>query len=215
MRVVAYLRVSSDEQASSGAGIEAQRAAILAEAKRRGWQEADIEFIEDLGFSAKNINRPGLQLALEALKRGDAKALVVAKMDRLSRSLLDFTQIMAEAQKQGWCLIALDSPADPSTPTGEAMISILATLAQWERRVIGLRTREALAIKRKEGVRLGRPRTLPDQVRKRIKRERAKQRSLGAIAAALNADRVPTAHGGARWHASTVRAVLAGSRSLS
>jgi DNA invertase Pin-like site-specific DNA recombinase len=200
--------VSSDEQASSGAGIEAQRAAILAEAKRRGWREADIDFIEDLGFSAKNTNRPGLQLALEALKKGDAKALVVAKMDRLSRSLLDFTQIMAEAQKQGWCLIALDSPADPSTPTGEVMISILATLAQWERRVIGERTRAALAVKREEGVRLGRPLSLPGAVRERIASERNAGRSLSAIAEILNEERVPTGQGGRQWWPSTVRAAL-------
>jgi DNA invertase Pin-like site-specific DNA recombinase len=208
MRLIAYLRVSTDEQANSGAGIEAQRAAIFAEAKRRGWNEADIQWIEDAGYSGKSTNRPGLQLALEALRRGEAKALVISKMDRLSRSLLDFVTIMAEAQKQGWCLIALDAPADPSTPTGEAMVSILATLAQWERRVIGIRTKEALAIKKQEGVRLGRPRTLPDRVRKRIQRERAKKKSLAAIADALNRDQIPTGHGGARWHPSTVRAVL-------
>jgi DNA invertase Pin-like site-specific DNA recombinase len=211
MRLIAYLRVSTDEQANSGAGIEAQRAAILAEASRRGWGEADVQFIEDLGYSGKSANRSGLQLALEALKKGEAKALVVSKMDRLSRSLLDFVTIMAVAQKQGWCLIALDAPADPSSPSGEAMMSVLATFSQLERRLIGQRTREALAVKRQEGVRLGRPRTLPAQVRRRIQRERGKQKSLAAIAAALNADEVATAHGGARWHASTVRAVLTSS----
>jgi hypothetical protein len=66
-----------------------------------------------------------------------------------------------------------------------------------------------LAIKRKEGVKLGRPRTLPERVRKRIQRERGKRKSFAAIAAALNADKVATAHGGARWYASTVRNVLA------
>jgi DNA invertase Pin-like site-specific DNA recombinase len=184
-RVVGYLRVSTDEQANSGAGIEAQRAAILAEAERRGWSAADVEFIEDTA-SGKSTKRPGLQLAREALKRGDASALVVAKMDRLSRSLLDFTGIMAEAQRQGWALIALDCPADPSTPTGEAMASILATFAQLERRLIGQRTREALAVKRAQGVQLGRPRSLPAKVRKRIQRERAAGASLSAIARTLN-----------------------------
>src|SRR5689334_12432638 len=118
---IGYLRVSSDEQANSRAGMEAQRASILAEARRRGWEEADIRWIEDAGYSGKDTRRPGLRLALEVLTRGEASGLVVAKMDRLSRSLLDFTQIMAAAQRQGWALIALDCPADPSTPTGEAM----------------------------------------------------------------------------------------------
>ena len=59
MRVLAYLRVSTGEQAESGLGIEAQRQAILAEAARRGW--SNVEFIEDSGFSGKTINRPGLR----------------------------------------------------------------------------------------------------------------------------------------------------------
>jgi DNA invertase Pin-like site-specific DNA recombinase len=205
--------VSTEEQASSGAGIEAQRTAILAEAERRGWREADIQFIEDLGYSGKNANRPGLQLALEALRRGEAKALVVGKMDRLSRSLLDFVQIMATAQKQGWSLIALDAPVDPSTPAGEALVSVLATFSQLERRLIGQRTKDALAVKKHEGVRLGRPTALPDAVRERIKRERAKKKTLAAIAQSLNDDGVPTAQGGRRWYPSTVSAVLASARS--
>ena len=154
MRVLAYLRVSTGEQAESGAGIEAQRQAILAEAARRGW--SNVEFIEDSGFSGKTINRPGLRAALDMLKRGEATVLVVSKMDRLSRSLLDFVTIMAEAERQGWSLVALDCPADPSTPAGEAMVSVMAAFSQLERRLIGQRTREALAVKRAAGVRLGR-----------------------------------------------------------
>jgi DNA invertase Pin-like site-specific DNA recombinase len=206
MRVIGYARVSTDEQRSSAAGLAAQRAAIEAECRRRGWQLVDV--IEDAGYSAKDLKRPGVQIALETLRRGEAGALVVAKLDRLSRSMLDFTALMAKATKQNWALVALDCAVDTTTPAGEAMANVLATFAQFERRLIGQRTREALAIKRKEGVRLGRPRTLPQQVRTRIRRERAKRRSLAAIADALNADKIPTAHGGARWHASTVRNVL-------
>jgi DNA invertase Pin-like site-specific DNA recombinase len=204
---IAYLRVSTSEQADSRAGIEGQRAAILAEAERRGWSR--VEFLEDPGFSGKDTRRPGLRLALEVLKRGEASGLVVSKMDRLSRSLLDFTAIMATAQREGWSLIALDCPVDPSTPTGEAMASIMATFSQLERRLIGQRTREALAVKRAEGVRLGRPRSLPDAVITRIACERERGRSLRAIADGLNATGVATAHGGERWYPSTVRGVLA------
>jgi DNA invertase Pin-like site-specific DNA recombinase len=88
------------------------------------------------------------------------------------------------------------------------MANVLATFAQFERRLISQRTKEALAVKKAQGVRLGRPRTMPASTRRRIERDRAKGKSLTAIAAALNDAGVPTAHGGQRWHASTVRAVL-------
>ncbi len=207
MRAIGYLRVSTGRQADSGAGIEAQRTAILAEATRRGWAVADVQFIEETA-SGKNAKRPGLELAREALASGDAGALVVSKMDRLSRSLLDFAAIMQEAQKQRWALIALDCPVDLTTPMGEALAAIIATFAQLERKMIGERTRDALTEKRAAGVKLGRPRTLPDEVRKRIVRERDEKRTLRTIADALNRDKVPTAHGGKQWHASTVRRVL-------
>jgi DNA invertase Pin-like site-specific DNA recombinase len=199
--------VSTGRQADSGAGIEAQRTAILAEATRRGWAAADVQFIEETA-SGKNAKRPGLELAREALASGDAGALVVSKMDRLSRSLLDFASIMQEAQKQGWALIALDCPVDLTTPMGEALASIIATFAQLERKMIGERTRDALAEKRAAGVKLGRPRILPDDVRERIVAEREEKRTLRIIADALNDEGVPTAHGGKRWYPSTVRQVL-------
>jgi DNA invertase Pin-like site-specific DNA recombinase len=208
MRALGYLRVSTGKQADSGAGLASQRRAILDEAKRRGWDEADIEFITEAA-SGKNARRPGLERAREALAAGEASALVVAKMDRLSRSLLDFAQIMQEAQKQGWALIALDCPVDLTTPVGEALATIIATFAQLERAMIGERTRDGLAEKRAAGVRLGRPRSLPDDVRLRIVAEREDGRTLRVIADALNADEVATAHGGQKWYASSVRAVLA------
>src|SRR6476619_4615889 len=88
MRVLGYVRVSTSEQASKGAGLEAQRRAILAECQRRGWHL--VETIDDAGYSARDLRRPGIQEALRALERGEASALVVAKLDRLSRSMLDF-----------------------------------------------------------------------------------------------------------------------------
>ena len=207
MRVIGYVRVSTEEQAMSGAGLQAQRAAIAREARRRGWEL--VETIEDRGYSAKDLRRPGVQEALRALEAGDANALVVAKLDRLSRSMLDFASLMATAQKQHWALVALDVAVDTSTPAGEMLVNVLATFSQFERRLIGQRTKEALAAKKAQGVRLGRPPVLPQRVVRRIERERARGNSLQKIADALNAAAVPTAHGGARWHASTVRGVLA------
>jgi DNA invertase Pin-like site-specific DNA recombinase len=205
MRVLGYVRVSTDEQSGSGAGLKAQRQAIVAECVRRGWQL--MEVIEDAGYSAKDLKRPSIQEARRVLREGDAKALVVAKLDRLSTSMLDVTKLMATAQKQGWALVALDC-VDTTTPAGEAMANVLATFAQFERRLISQRTKDALAVKRAQGVRLGRPVTLPAKVERRIRRERAKGKSLAAIADGLNADRVATAQGGKAWYPATVRAVL-------
>jgi DNA invertase Pin-like site-specific DNA recombinase len=206
MRVLAYARVSTQEQADSKAGLEAQKAAIAAEARRRGWPI--VETIEDAGYSAKDLKRPGIKRALEELERGRADALVVAKLDRLSRSMIDFTRLMRQAQRQNWALVALDCAVDTTTPAGEAMANVLATFAQFERRLIGQRTREALAQKKAQGVQLGRPRELPAKVRSRIKRRRKAGKSLAAIAEELNRDQIATAHGGAQWYPSTVRAVL-------
>lgn len=208
MRIIAYVRVSTSEQADSRAGLEAQRAAILREAQSRGWAEADIDWIEDAGFSAKSLKRPGMTLALEALRSREATTLVVSKMDRLSRSHLDFAGIMQKAQKEGWTLLALDSIADLSTPTGEAMAGVLAVFAQLERRMCSQRTIDALAVKRAEGVVLGRPRSLSAEVESRILAEHAAGSSLSAISRGLNADAIPTARGGASWYPTTVRKVI-------
>jgi DNA invertase Pin-like site-specific DNA recombinase len=206
MRVLGYVRVSTSEQASKGAGLEAQRRAILAECARRGWHL--VETIEDAGYSARDLRRPGIQEALRALERGEASALVVAKLDRLSRSMLDFSKLMAKATSEHWALVALDVAVDTSTPSGEAMANMLATFSQFERRLIAQRTKEALAVKKAEGVRLGRPPTMPDAVVRRIQRQRARGDTLRKIANDLNEAGVPTAQGGAQWYAATVRHVL-------
>jgi DNA invertase Pin-like site-specific DNA recombinase len=206
MRVIGYVRVSTEEQAVSGAGLEAQRRAIIAECKRRGWEL--VETIEDARYSAKDLKRPGVQEALRALEAGEAKALVVAKLDRLSRSMLDFAALMATAQKQSWALVSLDCAVDTSTPAGEAMAHVLATFGQFERRLIGQRTKEALAAKKASGVRLGRPPNVPQAVVRRIHRQRARGDSFRKIAEDLNEASVPTAQGGAQWYAATVRGVL-------
>ena len=206
LRIIGYIRVSTEEQADSGAGLRAQRAAIVTEAQHRGWQVVDM--IEDAGYSAKDLRRPGIQIALEALRRNKADVLVVAKLDRLSRSLLDFTALMDRAQREHWGLVALDIGMDMGTPAGEAMANVMATFGQLERRLIGQRTKEALAQKRKSGVILGRPRSMPDTVRERIIAERASGRSLQAIADSLNREGVATAQGGSMWHPSTVAVVV-------
>jgi DNA invertase Pin-like site-specific DNA recombinase len=145
--------------------------------------------------------------ALDCLRTdGRAEALVVAKLDRLSRSVADFARVMETARKGGWALVALDLNIDTPTATGEMMANMLATLTQWERRLIGERTALALAPKRATGVKLGRPVQVPAEVRQKITRAREAGRSYRAIADDLNARGTPTGQQGARWYASTVRA---------
>ncbi len=204
--VIGYIRVSTEEQADSRTGLDAQRAAILAEAERRGWRHVTI--VEDAGFSGKDLRRPGIAAALEALERGHAGTLVVAKLDRLSRSTLDFAHLMNRATREHWALVALDLGVDTTTPAGEAMANVMATFAQFERRLISERTRAALAVKRAAGVPLGRPRRMPQAVVERIMAERSAGKTYQAIAHALNGDGVPTAQGGQRWFASTVLAAF-------
>jgi DNA invertase Pin-like site-specific DNA recombinase len=213
MRVLGYVRVSTDEQKDSRAGLDAQRAAIVSECERRGWQLVGV--IEDAGYSAKDMKRPGIQEALRVLESGDSTALVASKLDRLSRSMIDFTALMAQAQKQGWALVALDCAVDTTTPAGEAMANVLATFAQFERRLISQRTRDALAVKRAKGVRLGRPPTLPQSVVRRIQRQRARGDTLKKIADDLNRSGTPTAQGGVRWYPATVAYTLKRSQTSS
>jgi DNA invertase Pin-like site-specific DNA recombinase len=206
VETIGYVRCSTSEQADSGLGLKAQRAAIRAEAQRRGWQLISIE--EDAGVSGKSLSgRPGLEAALNAVSTGTAQALVVAKLDRLSRSLLDFAGLMAKSQKQGWALVALDLGVDTTTPAGEFMASVLASAAQWERRIIGQRTKDALAVKRAQGVQLGRRRSVASETIELIAAMRRDGQSLRAIADQLNEEGVPTAEG-KKWYAATIRRVL-------
>lgn len=205
--MVGYARVSTDEQATSGLGLEAQHSLIEAECDRRGWQL--LQIYEDAGASGKSLDgRPALAEALAAVKSGGADALVVAKLDRLSRSLLDFASLMESSRREGWALVILDLGVDTTTPSGEMVANVMATFAQFERRLIGQRTKDALLVKKAQGTRLGRPLSVDAKTVRRIEHERARGRSLRQIADNLTDEGVPTGHGGARWHASTVKAVL-------
>lgn len=204
--VLAYVRVSTEEQAVSGLGLADQRRVIAQEADRKHW--SNVEFVTDEGFSAKSLARPGITEALERLRRGEAGVLVVSKLDRLSRSLLDFAGLMDRAKREGWRLVVLDLAIDTTTASGALMANVMASFAEYERRLISDRTSAALQAKKAQGHRLGRPRTLDDAVLARVARERSEGRSLRAIADSLNHDGVPTAQGGRSWHASTVASAL-------
>jgi DNA invertase Pin-like site-specific DNA recombinase len=207
--VIGYVRVSTDEQGDGGAGLPSQEAAIRDEAARRGWV---VESIISDAHSGKTMNRLGLQAALAKLAAGQAQAILCAKLDRLTRSVHDFSGLLKRSEAEGWALVLLDANIDTTTAEGEMVATNIANFAQFERRRIGERTAAGLRQRKSEGVKLGRPRAVPGATVARIKNLRgnpdAPKRSYGAVAAYLNDKGVPTAHGGERWHASTVRSVL-------
>lgn len=206
LKVVGYVRVSTSEQGDSGAGLDAQRSAIKSEASRRGWNLLEIH--EDVASGKSLRKRLGLEAALHAVETGEADGLVVAKLDRLSRSLQDFSDLMARARMGGWAITALDVGVDTTTPAGEMVASMMAVIAQWERRIISQRTSDALAERKKAGVKLGsREPQIPDATRRRIKGMRSRGWSVPRIVEKLKADGVPTARGG-EWRVATVQQVL-------
>lgn len=207
VRAVTYTRVSTEEQADSGLGLDAQRTKIAAALRVKEWEQ--VAAFEDAGVSAKSMNgRHGLAEAIAMLKRHDADVLVVAKLDRLSRSMLDFAGLMERSRKEKWGIVALDLDVDTTTPAGKMMANVLMTFAEFERELIGERTKNALAVKKAQGVRLGRERLIPNRVRKQILQLHGSGMSLRAVAAELNRRKVATAGGGVQWYASTIRSVL-------
>jgi len=205
VRAIAYSRVSTNGQADSGLGLDDQRSKLDQEGKRRGWE---LLHLVDSGGSGKSLKRPAITQALDMLSKGEAQVLMIAKLDRLSRSLIDFARVAEQAKREGWAIVALDINVDTSTPSGELMANVLMSFAQYERKMIAARTADALQQAKARGRRLGRPVLLPTKVRQRIARDHQAGMSLRAIAQQLNAEQVPTAQGGARWHASTVSVVL-------
>lgn len=201
--IIGYVRTSTDHQ---DYGAEAQRRAIDGEAAARGW---DVVWKEDIGRSGKSLERPAVQSALEMMRRGEAVGIIIAKLDRLSRSLADFTSLLRLAQDEGWTIVCLDPQLDLTSPSGRMMAGVLAVFAEFEREMISARVKAGLAEAKKSGKTLGRPHLTADEaVVARIKREKAAGLSLHAIARGLNEDRVPTVRKGKQWYAGTVRSIL-------
>jgi DNA invertase Pin-like site-specific DNA recombinase len=198
-RFAGYVRVSTMLQDVSP---EVQRARIAERAS------APVTWFEERE-SGKTVNgRPVLSDVLNRLDGGEFDGLIVAKLDRLSRNAQDFLALVDRAVAHGWALIVLDLDLDTTTAAGRLVATMFAAVAEWERGVISERTRAALAMKREQGVVLGRRQSLPDDVVRRVVAERATGRSLPMIAAGLVADGVPTGQGGLSWYPSTVAAVL-------
>jgi DNA invertase Pin-like site-specific DNA recombinase len=154
-----------------------QRRAIERYAKDRGWS---VELAQDEASGSTVEARPALQEALRRLAVHEADCLIVSKLDRLSRSLVDFADIVRRAEREGWVLVVLDPELDMSQPSGRAMAGMLSVFAEFEREMIRERIRSALSVKRSQGVKLGRHEVLAAHV-PMLQARRAQGASLGDI----------------------------------
>jgi DNA invertase Pin-like site-specific DNA recombinase len=153
MTAIGYVRVSTDRQAEQGVSLEAQEAKIRAMATVQGAELSEV--IVDGGESAKNLNRPGLQRLLALVDSGKVEAVIIAKLDRLTRSVKDLCSLLELFEKRGVALISVAESLDTASAAGRLVITIMAAVSQWEREAIGERTRDALRHKRTSGERVG------------------------------------------------------------
>jgi len=224
-RVVAYIRVSTEVQADEGVSLAAQRSKVLAYADL--YDLEIVAIVEDAGASAKSLQREGLRDAVSVLEAGGADGLLVAKLDRLTRSVRDLGSLLDLGFRDRWALLSVGEQVDTRSASGRMVLNILAVISQWEREAIGERTREALAHLKAEGAVLGgealgwersserddQGRLVVKEVRqeattvKLILRLREEGCSLREIARRLDAQGVPTKRGG-KWVHTTVRKVL-------
>lgn len=228
--VIGLARVSTEEQEESGAGLDAQEASIRAYCESKGL--VLTELVRESASGKTLAKRPELQRILALLESGGdhkrsgngtdvvrPRALVVAKLDRLARSMLDYEVMVDRAARNGWTLVVLDPAIDFSTPEGQAMGQMLMIFAKFEREMISRRTKAGLAAKRAQGVHIGRPNALSQDKRplERERMERALKRmrdlrgglgmSYEAIARILNDDAIPGPRGGRWTKASVLRAL--------
>lgn len=149
LRVAAYIRVSTDDQAESGLGLEAQRTQCTAMATVKGWNAP--MFYEDAGISGTKdeTERPGLAQLLADVRDGLIDTLIIASLDRLGRDVILTLQIARELKKNGVDLVSCKESLDTGTAQGQFVLGLFALLAEWERSRISERTIAALRERRK------------------------------------------------------------------
>lgn len=219
MRAILYARVSSTEQAVEGVSLAAQEAKMRAYCELYGVEV--VEIIVDAGQSAKTLNRPGLQQALGMLEAGSADGLVIARLDRLTRSVADWALLIEQYFSKRFGLMSVSDQIDTRTASGRMVTNLLICIAQWERETIGERTATALAHLKASGMHVGGipygheirdgkllPLASHADAISLMTEMRAEGATLQAIADKLNEMGIPTARGG-KWYPMTVKNVLA------
>lgn len=218
MKVLIYVRVSTEDQRESGLSIEAQQAKAEAYASLYGHEVVGVHI--DGGVSGKTLNRPGIQAALGALEAGLAEGILISKLDRLTRSVRDMGELLETFFSTRFGLLCVDEAIDTSTPAGRLMLNLLTSVAQWEREETACRTKVALAQKKARGEHVGSPalgyQMIDGQLEEveaeleiieRILEMRQAGKTLQAIADTLNAEGAPTKRGGS-WYPCTVSKIL-------
>ena len=148
-KVVGYVRVSTDKQADHGISLDAQKTKIQAYALA---MDLDlVAIVEDAGASAKSLDRAGLQTALAMLTAGRADALLVTKLDRLTRSVRDLGELVERYFASRFSLLSMGDAIDTRTAAGRLVLNVLTSVAQWEREATAERTRDALRHKASKG----------------------------------------------------------------
>lgn len=147
---VGYIRVSTDKQAERGISLEAQEAKLRAYA---ALYDLDLIAIEvDAGESAASLERPALKRALAMLRKGTATALLVVKLDRLTRSVRDLAELVDRYFASGKrALLSVGEQIDTRTAAGRGVLNILGSVGQMERELIGERTAAAMSHLRAQG----------------------------------------------------------------
>ncbi len=153
MKTVGYVRVSTDKQADRGVSLDAQTEKIRAMAVVHGAELLDV--IVDGGESAKSLNRPGMARLLALVDSSGVQAVIVAKLDRLTRSVKDLCTLLERFERRGVALISVAESLDTGSAAGRLVLNIMTAVSQWEREAIGERTRDAMSHKRSNGERVG------------------------------------------------------------
>jgi DNA invertase Pin-like site-specific DNA recombinase len=208
--VLGYVRVSTEKQADS---LEAQTARIRAMAVVRGVELADL-IVDPAAFSA-SLNRPGVTRLLALVDAGQVATVIVAKLDRLTRSVGDLDALLKRFDRRNVALVSVAESLDTRTSAGRLVIYILGSVAQWEREAIGERTKDVLQHKKAKGERVGQlplgfqlaadgvhlePNPEEQNKLARLHALRATRRSYRSIADMLNADGITTRKGTAWRH---------------
>lgn len=227
-RAVGYIRVSTDEQSTVGSSLEAQGAAIraycdlyavdLVPVPQEGVYGPPGPFAMDAGWSASTLDRPALTAALAMLRSGEVDAVIVHKLDRLTRSVGDLADLLRNYFGKGRAaLLSVSEQLDTRSAGGELVLNLLTSVSQWERRAIGERTSSVMRWMYSKGLyvggrtRYGRRRNGPvlvdDQGEQAIilaaRDLRARGLSLRAVGSRLESDGMRPRTGG-RWSASQI-----------
>jgi site-specific DNA recombinase len=158
LRVLGYVRVSTEEQAKEGSSLKLQPEKIRSYCDLYGLDLARIEC--DEGISAKTLDRPALATVLDDLERGRVDGVVIYKLDRLTRSLRDWSDLIDRffSERAGRRLFSVNDSIDTRTAAGRLVLNVMMTVSQWEREVIAERTADAMQGKIRRGERAARRR---------------------------------------------------------